>query len=376
MKKTLPLALASLLLFGCATETTETAQEVSSGAVARVMPMTSAAIAPERRLDLISFGSCLKQSEPAPILRTMAERDPDLLVLLGDNVYGDVEDPSDEAVPELVSAYNTLARREDFSALRRSVPLLTVWDDHDYGLNDAGGDFPVKETTEAVFEAAWALSPDDPRRSRPGIHTAESFGPAGETVQLILLDTRFFRGDLTPTDEKGAPGKERYLPNPAPGAQMLGAEQEAWLADVLREPADLRILVSSIQVIADGHGWEAWATMPAARERLYGIIEESGVNDLVVVSGDRHLAALYERSDVLPFRLVEMTASSLNAPQSRRRDEQGRTTHEAGPHRTGLPVYEENFGEIAIDWAARKASLTIRGMDGEALREAEFSFAD
>ena len=56
---------------------------------------------------------------------------------------------------------------------------------------------------------------------------------------------------------------------------MLGEAQWAWLAERLREPADLRLLVSSIQVLAEGHGWERWGNLPAERERLIRLIAET-----------------------------------------------------------------------------------------------------
>jgi alkaline phosphatase D len=325
-------------------------------------------------LQRIVFGSCLKQEEPAPILSAMIGREPDLAVMLGDNVYGDVRDLGDADMTELVEAYNALGRHEEFTALRKSVPMLTVWDDHDYGLNDQGGSYPRKEAAEDIFERAWGLGPNDERRVREGVYTARTYGPEGQRVQIILLDTRYFRDDLLETDERGAPGKERYLPKDDPGAQMLGKAQEAWLAEVLEEPADLRVLVSSIQILAEGHGWEAWRTLPAARERLYEIIEESGAENILAVSGDRHLGGLYARDDVLPFTLHEMTASSLNAPQSAGRARRGEIGHEPGPYRVGLPVYEENFGEMEIDWQNRSARLSVRGMSGEALRQTAVRF--
>lgn len=338
----------------------------------QVPAMTSAPIDPQTQLTRIAFGSCLKQEDDMSIFSTMADREPQLAVLLGDNVYGDVRDLTDANLTELVDAYQTLARRDEFTAFRQKVPLLTTWDDHDFGLNDEGGNYRRKFETEKVFENAWALPRDDERRGRDGVHTSKVFGPDGEEVQIILLDTRFFRSDLTITDERGAKGKERYLPSVDPEQTMLGVEQEAWLAEVLKEPADLRILVSSIQVIAEGHGWEAWKTMPVARQRLYDIIAGSGVRNLVMVSGDRHLGGLYRDDSAVPFPLFEMTTSSLNAPQSTGRERRGDTYVEPGPKRLGEPVFVENFGEIEIDWKGRTVTMSVINGEGEPVRQARF----
>lgn len=357
-------ALASLSAIALAACETSPERILSSTGVA--LPQVEAREpAQDAVLTTIAFGSCLKQKDPMPILASLLDTAPDLTILLGDNVYGDVSDIEDRAIPELVEAYATLASRSEFQALINQSPVLATWDDHDYGKNDLGKGLPVKDLTEDVFEAFWDVPQGDERLDRPGIYTAKTFGPEGQRVQIILLDTRFFRDDLTVTDERGAPGKERYLPSTDPDIQMLGKDQEAWLARTLNQPADVRVLVSSIQIIAEGHGWEAWQTMPAARQRLYDIIRNSGVNNLVAISGDRHLGGLYSDQTALPFPLYELTTSSLNAPQSTGRARRGQTSHEPGPKRMGLPVYEENFGTIEIDWTARTLQMSVRGMSGE-----------
>ena len=275
------------------------------------LTMPSAAVDPGAPVTRIAFGSCNKQFESQAFWEVIAEADPDLFVYLGDNVYGDVR-TDDPSLPELRAAYDDLATNGQFASFRQAVPVLPVWDDHDYGRNDAGADFPLKAASEALFEDVWALDADDPRRGRAGVYHAETFGPEGQRVQLILLDTRYHRSALTPTDERGAMGRERYLASTDLAQTMLGAEQLAWLEDALSDPADLRVLVTSVQLIADGHGWEAWATMPLARERLYAMLADAQADGptVVVVSGDRHRGGLYRTE--AGGGLTELTASSLN----------------------------------------------------------------
>lgn len=56
----------------------------------------------------------------------------------------------------------------------------------------------------------------------PGTYYERSFGPEGQRVQVIMLDTRFFRSALTPTDQWNARGRERYIPSEDPKQDMLG----------------------------------------------------------------------------------------------------------------------------------------------------------
>ena len=328
--------------------------------LARTMP--SRTLDPSAPVTRIAFGSCNQQYRRQDFWAAVAASEPDAFVYLGDNVYGDVRS-DDPTMPELRGAYYQLAASEAFAAFRDAVPVVPVWDDHDYGLNDAGGDFALKATSEAMFEDAWALPADDPRRARPGVYHEMSLGPDGQRVQLILLDTRYFRTGLRETDERGALGRERYLPTDDPEQSMLGAVQEAWLGEALAQPADLRVVVSSVQVIAEGHGWEAWATMPAARQRLMEMLE-SAQGRTLVVSGDRHAGGLYALGD-----LIEMTASSLNAPIGGGPD----APEEAGPHRMGPMVRGVNFGTLEIDWAARTGRFVLRDMEGDVHQETSFA---
>ena len=48
-----------------------------------------------------------------------------------------------------------------------------------------------------------------------------------------------------------------------------------------------RLIASSIQVVAEDHGWEKWMNLPHERERLYRLIRETGAEGMVFLSGDR-----------------------------------------------------------------------------------------
>ncbi|OUU26396.1 MAG: hypothetical protein CBC13_00320, partial [Planctomycetia bacterium TMED53] len=83
-------------------------------------------------------GSCLKQDKPQPCWRPISKYQPDVLILCGDNIYGDSRD-----VSKLARDWATLSAQPDFAKLRKQSTLLATWDDHDYGQNDAGREYPV-----------------------------------------------------------------------------------------------------------------------------------------------------------------------------------------------------------------------------------------
>lgn len=335
--------------------------------VAPVAPEGPALPGMDAAVTSIAFGSCNTAQREIPILATIAGESHDLFMYVGDNVYGDARAYNAD-LPELRENYAALAARPEFRLLRSAVPMLATWDDHDYGMNDMGRDFPFKGFAEQLFLDFWGASEDDPRRQREGIYDAQIFGPEGQRVQVIMLDTRYFRSDLTRTDEYGAEGRERYIPSDNPDQDMLGSAQWAWLADQLAEPADLRLIVSSIQVLAEGHGFEAWRTMPLERDRLFRLINESGAQGVVFVSGDRHSAGLYRRDDVASYPLYEITSSALNMASSRENTE-------PGPNRLGRMYSAENYGVIGIDWEQDQLSLEIRDMDGDAVRQESISLS-
>ena len=314
-------------------------------------------LAPDATLTRIAVGSCADQKQPEPIFDTILKDKPDLFIFMGDNVYGDVAGDAAD-VPELRTAYAARGKSEPFRRLRASVPLLEIWDDHDYGRNDGGSEFPLKDESKAAFLEFWGISDKSPRALHPGLYDSVIFGPEGKRVQIILLDTRWFRDPLTPTDQIGAPGRERYVPNPDPALTLLGARQWAWLEEEFKKPADVRLVVSSIQLVADGHGWERWGNLPAERDKFYALIEKTKANGVVIVSGDRHIGAIYKETAGVPYPLFEMTSSSLNKPA-------GNITDEPGPQRIGPIFNRENYGVVTINWAQRTLGLTLKDITGQ-----------
>ena len=248
-------------------------------------------------IDVIAFGSCLRGDDDPAVWNAILAQDPDLFLFLGDNVYVDVP-VAPRGPADFLAKYDRLATHPGWRALRAAVPVLATWDDHDYGLNDAGAEFPLKRVAQNQFLDFFGseanTEADAARRDRPGIYHAQTFGPAGRRVQVILLDTRFHRGPLTRNEHRPR-GRGPYRPDAESTSGVLGAAQWAWLEEQLRQPADLRVIASSIQVVADEHGWETWGNLPRERDRLYRLIDDTDAAGVVFVSGDRHRAGAVAR---------------------------------------------------------------------------------
>jgi alkaline phosphatase D len=315
-------------------------------------------------LTRIAFGSCADEEKPQPIWDVVLTYQPQLFLFAGDNVYGDVRNgrdvPDGELIQSLQESYAQAARVPGMARLRSTIPHLATWDDHDYGKNDAGAEFAGRHEAQQLFLQFWDVPLTDMRHQREGVYHSQTFGPDGQRVQAILLDTRFFRSPLKPTDQRNAAGRERYLPDEDPGKTMLGEAQWSWLAERLRESADVRLIVSSIQVVAEGHGWERWGNFPRERQRLYDLIRATGAGGVILLSGDRHVGGLYRETTAAPYPLHEITSSGINQVFP--------GNQEAGPNRLGAVYGAPNFGTLDVDWWERTVTLSLRSENGEPVR--------
>ena len=303
----------------------------------------------------IGFGSCLTQERSMPIFNTIKAENYDLFLMLGDNVYGDSER---EDLLELREAYDK--QRQNFDSFNFNFPFEAIWDDHDYGLNDAGKEYAFKEDAEQLFLDFWNIPEDDIRRTRPGLYFEWIENIDGIEVQMLFLDTRYFRDALLPTDERGAAGKERYLPQTDTSTSMLGDVQWNWLEQKMATEVDHRIIVSSIQFLAMGHGWEAWKTLPHERQRLIDLIDQSSSDTVLFISGDRHRAGLYQLSSDSGKNIFEMTSSSLNLSFT--------NEEEAGPLRIGPTFVDENYGEILLNNLTNKIIVNLKDNQGKVVQ--------
>tara|TARA_B100000497_G_scaffold125428_1_gene161889 strand:- start:673 stop:1557 length:885 start_codon:yes stop_codon:yes gene_type:complete len=289
-----------------------------------------------------------------PIFNAIKSENYDLFLMLGDNVYGDTD--SNDLI-ELRDAYEK--QRENFDRLNLNFPFEAIWDDHDYGKNDGGKEYIYKEEAEQIFLDFWNIPQDDIRRNRPGLYFEKTQEIDGISIQMIFLDTRFFRDALLPTDEKGAPGKERYVPHTDTSLTMLGEDQWTWLQDQLDKEVDHKIIVTSIQFLAMGHGWEAWKTLPHERQRLIDLVDQSS-SEVLFISGDRHRGGLYQFSTQSGKVISEMTSSSLNLAFA--------NDEEDGPLRSGPTFVQENYGEILLDKSTNTLTVNLKDNQGKIIQ--------
>jgi alkaline phosphatase D len=300
----------------------------------------------------IAFGSCASQDRDQPIWENVISHAPDLFLFIGDNIYADTEDMS-----VMKDKYARLAAKPGYQNLLNTSKVLSVWDDHDYGVNDGDVRYPKKEESEKIFLDFFNVDENSPRRKRPGIYGAEMFGESGKKVQVILLDTRYFKDPQVPNNASTEEKIEQniigwYLPTDDTTTTILGEAQWEWLDKQLQKEADLRIIASSIQVISYEKGMESWGNFPHERQRLFNLIEKNNANGVIFISGDVHFSEVSSTNEGA-YTFYDFTSSGL--------------THagEAGAravnsYRVGNAYAEPNFGLINIDWSQKNPLITMQ----------------
>jgi alkaline phosphatase D len=312
----------------------------------------------------IAFGSCLRQWQPQPVWQAISELSPKAFIFLGDNMYSDTGKYVSQAEPQRIqTAYSDLAATETFktflsNAKTQGTDLYATWDDHDYGSNDGGSDYPHKLAAKGYFLDFFKLeNTATGGRENPGIYQSHRLNVADLDVQLLLMDTRSFRSPLKKDpNSQQCPGTKNVA-NTDADATVLGAQQWHWLEQQLHQPADLRLIASSIQVVPEQHCYEKWANFPQQRQQLFDLIKKTQADGVVFISGDRHLAEISKLSESeAGYPLYEVTSSGLNSAMGNNESFAG----EHNNHRLNDIVFSDNFGAISIQEGSEGKRLVFQ----------------
>ena len=242
----------------------------------------------------LGIGSCVDQDYPTPAWASLEKESINSFFFLGDNIYGDV--PSGR-LDNVILSYEKL--NDQMPSWLKNTEKLIIWDDHDYGLNDAGANYIYKAESQQIYNDAWNIDQNDPRRSREGIYFSELKDIAGKKILIVGLDTRYFRSNLIKVGNS-------YKPHKNSNTTILGPSQWQWLEKELSREHDILILASSIQVLATEHRFEKWSNIPHERDKLLALLNKLS-SKVLIISGDRHRSGFYKLDNIYEF-----TSSSLN----------------------------------------------------------------
>lgn len=315
----------------------------------------------------IAIGSCANQNRnQEEMWQSVLATKPELFLFLGDNVYADTDDAK-----VMRAKYQQLGEKLGYQKLKKQCPIFAVWDDHDYGFNDSGKEYVMKVESEKIFHEFFETPKGSEVLSRPGIYQSQYFGEKGQRLQVILLDTRYFRDELIKLPERTRNGP--YARHTDTSKTILGEAQWQWLEAQLQVEADFRVIASSIQFLPQDHRWELWENFPHERVRLLQLLKKYGDKPVLFVSGDRHMGEIMElkTSDASSpgFPIFELTSSGLT-------NAGGGQKNEVNRHRVGKTNFQSrNFGLISIDWSKQQTTLELRDIKGKVVDSYQFSIA-
>lgn len=302
------------------------------------------------------LGSCLYVNDSAydrpgspygqgtDILLKMNEKPSDFMLWLGDNVYTREADYGSES--GLRYRYMHTRADSNLQPFLASRHHYAIWDDHDYGSNDACKSYPLKETTLQLFREYWANKTygQDGR----GIYSMFSYSDA----DFFLLDDRFFR-DFQFLSDKTHPDKTQ-----------LGEEQLQWLFNSLSySRATFKFIVIGGQFLNEHTSKESYNFYKAERERILDFIIENRISGVVFLTGDRHHSELIRNDRVQPklgYALYDFTCSAISS----RASDISKSDEINNP--TRIPntlVMENNFGNISISGPRGQRVLILQCFD-------------
>ena len=302
----------------------------------------------EKPLTTIAFGSCSRQDLDQVLWPIVNKNEPDLWIWLGDNIYGDTED-----MDAMERMYLKQKNDQKYQELRAQSMVIGIWDDHDYGTNDGNKSYPKREESKHLLMDFLDVPKSAETRKRPGAYQSFTFGSAGKDVKIILLDIRYFQ-DVLQKNRGG--GDARYLINE--DGDILGEAQWQWLEEELKNSqSTMHIIGSGLQIIPKEHPFEKWANFPKSRQRLFDLFKKYQPKNLLLLSGDRHIAEISKiELEGLDQPVYEFTASGLTHSYEEAGDEKN-------AYRQSPLIGQKNFGIMRIDWSANstKRILEIRG---------------
>jgi phosphodiesterase/alkaline phosphatase D-like protein len=291
---------------------------------------------------VLALGSCTQLGSNGSVFDRIREAAPDLFLVTGDFAYEDFWTNDRSAFRAM---YDTQLTTPAMNALVRSVPVAYIWDDHDFGPNDADSTAASRPAAQVVYRQA-VPHPSLPAGSGPEpIYQSFTMG----RVRFVLTDARSAKSP------KGDPDDADKT--------MLGSRQMAWLGEQLTAASaagQVVVLVTSLPWNgAPAAGADDWSGYTTERRRIADMIAAAGLTDrLLMIAGDAHMVAIDDgtnsdfstgRSGGFPL----MHAAALDRPGS----------FKAGPYSEGAHPGAGQFGLVRVDDAGADLTVTLSGRD-------------
>ncbi|UOG41468.1 alkaline phosphatase D family protein [Leptospira noguchii] len=267
------------------------------------------------------------------IFNSILSKKPNFMLWLGDNIY--LREPDWDSRTGFFHRYRHQRGIPELAPLFASVHHYAIWDDHDFGPNDADSSFWMRETSEEMFKLHWG----NPNYAKEGIYGSFIWGD----VQFFLLDNRTFR---TANNNKVIGPR-----------QILGETQFQWLVNSLAySKATFKFIVMGGQFLNPNPIFENYATYLEEKNKILSAIQDLKVKNIIFLTGDRHFTELnFLKEKDIP--IYDLTISPLTS-----------RPHSPGSENNPLRVEKtlvdkRNFGTISISGKRNERKLTLQIFD-------------
>jgi alkaline phosphatase D len=235
----------------------------------------------------------------------------------------------------------------------KAMPQFAIWDDHDYGPNDIGSNFILKDESRKIF-SSYFCNPSYGENGQ-GIYSMITWGDA----DIFLTDDRWWRSDDHTKDSVN--GK------PNPEKRMLGRQQMDWLKNsLLYSSAPFKIIAMGSQAINPVSPFDKWWDFPAEYDEMMNFLKENKINGVLFLTGDRHHSEIIKVERPGTYSLYDITVSPLTSSGYTFNDKE-----KNNPYRVIGFDQKQNYGKIFFTGKRgdRKMTVEFLGLKGEKLGE-------
>jgi alkaline phosphatase D len=266
------------------------------------------------------------------IYKTIDSMKPDFMLWLGDNTYlreGDFE--SREGIYHRQSHTRTLP---EMRPLMAHTPNYAIWDDHDYGTNDANRIYRYKNHSLAAFKDFWPAE---------SYHTNDLEGISHSFTyndcEFFMLDNRWYKT----ADTSGT---------------ILGRTQIDWFKDaLLSSNAAFKFVAVGGQFLSDFKGFENMVNYPHERQEIIDFIDQYKIKNVVFLTGDRHSSELTKYVTKSGVTIYDVTSSALTSGTSDHGKEPN--TFRIGGSMIGI----NNFAKLTVTGERKNRKLNLEYFD-------------
>lgn len=286
----------------------------------------------------IAAGSCARVGSNGAVFDTIRKLEPDLFIEYGDLFYADISTNDRNLFRQY---FDGVFAEPGPSSLYRSTATDYVWDDHDFGPNDANSTSNSRPAAQSVYRE---VVPHPPlvRDGQEAVYHAFTMGRA----RVIVTDTR---SERSPQSDPDGPQKT-----------MLGSDQLEWFLDELAaadERYPLIIWVNSVPWIAEKEaGADHWGGYDHERRTIADFIASEKIDGILMLAGDAHMVAIdngtnsdYSSAGGAGFPVLH--GAALDRPG----------TGKGGPYSEGSFPGSGQFSTVDVDDDGDDVRVTLTG---------------